>query len=83
MTSSNENHRQLSVVRGTTFENVLHKGSRDAVGMSAMMKKNYDAQQAASDEYFKHWTSKTAESETEETREVRHHSIMEESCCEC
>jgi hypothetical protein len=41
--------------------------------MRAMFQKDKAAQQAAVDEYFKHWDNKSAETETEETRKVGTH----------
>ncbi|KAL0938452.1 uncharacterized protein CTRU02_205062 [Colletotrichum truncatum] len=63
---------QMLLARDATFEKILHKGtSRDNVGMSAMLKKDHEAQQAASDEYFKHWDNKSAQKETKEDRDAR------------
>jgi sterol 24-C-methyltransferase len=61
---------QLLLARDATFEKILHRESSNVVGMSAMMKKNHQAQKAATDQYFQHWDNKTAEKETEETRAV-------------
>jgi sterol 24-C-methyltransferase len=38
--------------------------------MAAMLQKDKAAQQAAVDEYFKHWDGKSAAEETEQTRKV-------------
>ncbi|RYP91271.1 hypothetical protein DL770_002589 [Monosporascus sp. CRB-9-2] len=65
---ANESESQMLLARDATFEKVLHKESSSAVGMLAMVKKNHEAQQAASDDYFQHWDNKTAEEETEEIR---------------
>lgn len=69
--SANESESRILLARDAAFGKVLHKESSSAVGMSAMMKKDHEAQQAASDEYFQHWDNKIAEEETEATRTVR------------
>lgn len=62
-----ENHS-----RDAEFNKAMHgKSSQAQGGMSAMLKKDRAAQQAAVDEYFKHWDNKAAADETEETRKVR------------
>jgi sterol 24-C-methyltransferase len=62
-----ENHS-----RDADFNKAMHGQSSKATGgMTAMLKKDKVAQQAAVDEYFKHWDNKAAADETEETRKVR------------
>ena len=62
-----ENH-----TRDAEFNKAMHGTSSQVKGgMSAMLKKDRAAQQAAVDEYFKHWDNKAAADETEETRKVR------------
>jgi sterol 24-C-methyltransferase len=62
-----ENH-----TRDADFNKAMHGKSAEARGgMRAMLQKDRAAQQAAVDEYFKHWDNKAAETETEETRKVR------------
>lgn len=59
-------------VRDAAFNKAMHGKSADAKGgMRALLQKDKAAQQAAVDEYFKHWDNKTAAEETEETRKVR------------
>jgi sterol 24-C-methyltransferase len=61
--------------RDAAFNKAMHGTSAKARGgMTAMLQKDKAAQQAAVDEYFKHWDNKAAADETEETRKV---------CCEC
>ncbi|KAF6807398.1 hypothetical protein CSOJ01_08204 [Colletotrichum sojae] len=63
---------QVLLASEATFEKILHKGtSKDNKGMSAMLKKDHEAQKAASDEYFKHWDNLTAQKETKEDRDAR------------
>ncbi|KAF9873955.1 sterol 24-c-methyltransferase [Colletotrichum karsti] len=64
---------QVLLARDATFEKILHKGtSKVNVGMSAMLKKDYEAQKAASEDYFRHWDNKLdAKKETKEDREAR------------
>lgn len=58
--------------RDADFNKAMHGKSAQAQGgMAAMLKKDRAAQQAAVDEYFKHWDNKAAADETEETRKVR------------
>ncbi|KXH64055.1 hypothetical protein CSAL01_10058 [Colletotrichum salicis] len=57
---------QMLLARDATFEKILHKGTSKNVGMSAMLKKDYEAQKAATDEYFSHWDNKSAQKETKE-----------------
>ncbi|KAL1965481.1 hypothetical protein VTN77DRAFT_5737 [Rasamsonia byssochlamydoides] len=58
--------------RDAEFARILHgKSVESAGGLAAMRKKDQKAQQAAVDEYFKHWDNKPAETETEEIREAR------------
>jgi sterol 24-C-methyltransferase len=62
-----ENHE-----RDAAFNKAMHGQSAQAQGgMRAMFQKDKAAQQAAVDEYFKHWDNKAAGDETEETRKVR------------
>lgn len=62
-----ENH-----ARDADFNKAMHGTSSQVKGgMSAMLKKDRAAQQAAVDEYFKHWDNKAAADETEETRKAR------------
>ncbi|KAH7367665.1 S-adenosyl-L-methionine-dependent methyltransferase [Plectosphaerella cucumerina] len=70
--SKKQSDGQVLLASEATFEKVLHRktGTKN-VGMSAMLKKDYQAQKAASDEYFRHWDNKTAKSETKEIREAR------------
>lgn len=57
--------------RDAAFNKAMHGGSAKARGgMAAMLQKDKAAQQAAVDEYFKHWDNKAAADETEETRKV-------------
>lgn len=58
--------------RDAAFNKAMHGTSAKARGgMTAMLQKDKAAQQAAVDEYFKHWDNKAAADETEETRKVR------------
>lgn len=58
--------------RDAAFNKALHGTTATGRGgLFAMAGKNRAAQQAAVDEYFKHWDSKAAVDETEETREVK------------
>ena len=58
--------------RDADFNKAMHgKSSQARGGMSALLGKDRAAQQAAVDEYFKHWDNKAAGDETEETRKVR------------
>jgi sterol 24-C-methyltransferase len=58
--------------RDAAFNQAMHgKSAQSQGGMMAMLQKDKAAQQAAVDEYFKHWDNKSAEVETEETRKVR------------
>ena len=58
-------------VRDAAFNKAMHgKSSEERAGFMAMLKKDKKAQQAAVDEYFKHWDNKEASVETEEVREV-------------
>lgn len=67
-----ENHK-----RDAEFNKAMHGTSSQAQGgMAAMLKKDRAAQQAAVDEYFKHWDNKAAADETEETRKVRHSQLQ-------
>ncbi|KAF0324405.1 sterol 24-c-methyltransferase [Colletotrichum asianum] len=64
---------QVLLARDATFEQILHKGtSKGNVGMSAMLKKDHEAQKAATEDYFRHWDNKlNAQKETKEDREAR------------
>lgn len=58
--------------RDAAFNKAMHGSSSTATGgISAMLRKNRAAQQAASDEYFKHWDNKEAKDETAEDRAAR------------
>ena len=72
-----ENHE-----RDAAFNKVLHGNTSKAQGgLAAMMGKDKKAQQAAVDEYFKHWDKKPSADETEETREVRYlHWLLQSPC---
>lgn len=57
--------------RDAAFNKAMHKDSSGARGgLTAMLKKDRTAQQAAVDEYFKHWDNKSAKDETAADREV-------------
>ncbi len=57
--------------RDESFNKALHgKSMQERAGLTAMMRKDPDAQKIAIDEYFKHWDNKSARDETAETREV-------------
>ena len=57
--------------RDAAFNKAMHGKSADAQGgMSAMFRKDKAAQQAAVEEYFKHFDNKVAGVETEEDRKV-------------
>ncbi|KAF2280217.1 uncharacterized protein EI97DRAFT_429975 [Westerdykella ornata] len=59
-------------VRDAEFNKVMHgKSAQSKGGMTALLQKDRAAQQAAVDEYFKHWDNKAAADETEETRKAR------------
>ncbi|KAA8615476.1 sterol 24-C-methyltransferase Delta 24 -sterol C-methyltransferase [Pyrenophora tritici-repentis] len=58
--------------RDAEFNKAMHgKSAKARGGMTAMLQKDKAAQQAAVDEYFKHWDNKAAADETEETRKAR------------
>ncbi|KAF2191397.1 hypothetical protein K469DRAFT_720406 [Zopfia rhizophila CBS 207.26] len=58
--------------RDAAFNKAMHGKSSEATGgMRAMLKKDKAAQQAAVEEYFKHWDNKAAAEETKETRKAR------------
>jgi sterol 24-C-methyltransferase len=58
-------------VRDAEFNKAMHgKSSAAQGGMRAMLKKDRAAQNAAVEEYFKHWDNKAAAEETEETRKA-------------
>ena len=76
-----ENH-----ARDAAFNKVMHGSSSQAGGgMQAMFKKDRAAQQAAVEEYFKHWDDKPAGDETDETRKVLSHSLVMQplACKQC
>ena len=57
--------------RDAAFNKAMHgKSSEERAGLMAMLKKDANAQKAALDEYFKHWDNKSADTETQEVREV-------------
>jgi hypothetical protein len=57
--------------RDAAFSSTMHgKSTSAAPGIRSMFGKNNAAQQAAVDEYFKHWDNKAAVDETAETRKV-------------
>jgi sterol 24-C-methyltransferase len=57
--------------RDAAFNKAMHKeSSKTGAGFTAMLKKDKAAQQAAVDEYFKHWDNKAAKDETAAEREV-------------
>ena len=61
-----ENHS-----RDADFNRAMHGKSFQAQGgLAALRGKDTAAQEAAVDEYFKHWDNKSAAEETEETRAV-------------
>ncbi|EEP77670.1 sterol 24-C-methyltransferase [Uncinocarpus reesii 1704] len=58
--------------RDAAFNKALHGQSASTRGgLRAMMAKDKKAQEAALDEYFKHWDQKPSADETEEIREAR------------
>lgn len=61
-----ENHS-----RDADFNRAMHgKSFQSEGGLAALRGKDTAAQEAAVDEYFKHWDNKDAAEETEETRAV-------------
>lgn len=57
--------------RDAAFNKAMHgKSANERAGFMAMLKKDPNAQKAALDEYFKHWDNKSADTETQEVREV-------------
>jgi sterol 24-C-methyltransferase len=57
--------------RDAEFNRALHgKSAQSRAGFAAMRSKDPQAQQAAVDDYFKHWDNKSVEEETEAIREV-------------
>ena len=57
--------------RDFAFSNALHgKTANGRAGLAAVLGKDFSAQRAAVDEYFKHWDNKGPEVETEQTRAV-------------
>lgn len=53
------------------FKDAMHgKDSTSRTGFLSAISKNDDAQQAAVDEYFKHWDNKRPSNETEEDKKV-------------
>ncbi|KAK2746029.1 sterol 24-c-methyltransferase [Colletotrichum kahawae] len=71
---------QVLLARDATFEQILHKGtSKGNVGMSAMLKKDHEAQKVATEDYFRHWDNKlNAQKETKEDREptIRYYNLV-------
>lgn len=58
--------------RDAAFKNAMHgKSGAGRGGMKAMLSKDTKAQEAAVEEYFKHWDNKNAAEETEAIREAR------------
>jgi sterol 24-C-methyltransferase len=58
--------------RDAAFNKAMHgKSSAANGGFASMMQKDKKAQQAAVEEYFKHWDNKNAAEETEATRAER------------
>ena len=58
--------------RDAAFNKILHgKSAEERAGFMSMIKKDPKAQKAAVEEYFKHWDHKSANVETQETRDVR------------
>ncbi|KAF2458046.1 S-adenosyl-L-methionine-dependent methyltransferase [Lineolata rhizophorae] len=58
--------------RDAAFNKAMHgKSAEERAGMRAMMRKDRNAQQAAVDEYFKHFDDKLAAEETPEIRAAR------------
>ncbi len=55
--------------RDAAFNRALH-GKLEGKGFMSMISKDHQAHKAATDEYFKHWDHKSAETETAEVREV-------------
>jgi len=59
--------------RDAAFNKILHgKSAASKGGFASMLSKDREAQEAASQEYFKHWDNKAAGIETAEIREVMH-----------
>jgi DNA transposition AAA+ family ATPase len=55
-----------------SFDKILHQGTTENnSGLSAMLKKDHEAQRAAADEYFRHWDNKKAQEETVDDRAAR------------
>ncbi|KAK1991277.1 hypothetical protein LX36DRAFT_685565 [Colletotrichum falcatum] len=71
MAGTNPAEGQMLLARDATFDKVLHGDTAKTAGMSAMLKKDHDAQKAATDEYFRHWDNKSAQKETKEDRDAR------------
>ena len=62
--------------RDAAFSTAMHgKSAAEKNRFMAMLKKDPKAQQAAVDEYFRHWDNKAAANETDKTREVCLHAI--------
>ena len=69
--SATKNLEKEDHARDAAFNKAMHGSSAAAGGgISAMLRKNRSAQQAASEEYFKHWDNKDAKDETAEDRAV-------------
>ena len=59
-------------IRDAAFNKAMHgKSAEERAGFMSMLRKDPKAQQAAVDEYFKHWDNKSAAEETQEVRDVR------------
>ena len=56
--------------RDAAFNKVMHGKSVESKGFRSMMNKDHTAHKAATEEYFKHWDNKSADTETMEVREV-------------
>jgi sterol 24-C-methyltransferase len=70
--AKNSNLETEDHARDAAFNKAMHgKSAEERAGLLAIMKKDKLAQQAAVDEYFKHWDNKKAGDETSDTREAR------------
>ncbi|KAK2594490.1 Delta(24)-sterol C-methyltransferase [Conoideocrella luteorostrata] len=62
----------LNDARNSAFDKILHGGSSQSLGgLRAMMGKDSYANEAAVQDYFRHWDNKTAQDETETVRKSR------------
>ncbi len=57
--------------RDAAFSKVMHGQTKQRGGLASMFGKDAASKKEALDEYFKHWDNKSAEVETEETRQAR------------